>query len=131
MWNYFVFPATTDPGTFYRENPLSVKGTAIMKPGQYRGAYMIGRHRGCEPGSETHLHSRYSRNRISCGVECCERHAAHTEFYYPTIRQNSFPPGSANTVHLNLLSSCLSSTLPPSSSTRASASARSLTPRSR
>jgi len=46
VWNYFAFPATTDPGTFYRENPLSIKGTAVMKPGQYRGAYMIGRHRG-------------------------------------------------------------------------------------
>jgi hypothetical protein len=46
VWNHFAFPATTDPGTFYRENPINVRGTAIMKPGQYRGAYMIGRHRG-------------------------------------------------------------------------------------
>ncbi len=46
VWNMFSFPATTDPGTFYRENPLNVRGTAIMKPGQYRGAYKVGRHRG-------------------------------------------------------------------------------------
>lgn len=46
VWNYFAFPATTDPGTYYRENPIEVKGTAVMKPGQYRGAYMIGRHKG-------------------------------------------------------------------------------------
>ena len=45
VWNHFAFPATTDPGTYYRENPLNVRGTAIMKPGQYRGAYKIGRHR--------------------------------------------------------------------------------------
>ncbi len=45
-WNLFAFPATTDPGTFYRENPLNVRGTAIMKPGQYRGAYHVGRHKG-------------------------------------------------------------------------------------
>jgi hypothetical protein len=45
-WNMFSFPATTDPGTFYRENPLNVRGTAIVKPGQYRGAYKVGRHRG-------------------------------------------------------------------------------------
>ena len=46
VWNFFAFPATTDPGTFYRKEPLNVKGTAVMKPGQYRGAYKIGLHRG-------------------------------------------------------------------------------------
>ena len=46
VWNFFNFPGTTDPGTFYRENPINVRGTAVMKPGQYRGAYMIGKHRG-------------------------------------------------------------------------------------
>lgn len=45
VWNYFAFPATTDPGTFYRKNPLSVKGTAVLKPGQYRSVYKVGRHR--------------------------------------------------------------------------------------
>ncbi len=46
IWNQFAFPGTTDPGTFYRENPLNVRGTAIMKPGQYRRAYKVGRHKG-------------------------------------------------------------------------------------
>ena len=46
IWNRFAFPATTDPGSFYRENPLNVRGTAIMKPGQYRRAYQVGRHKG-------------------------------------------------------------------------------------
>lgn len=45
-WNMFTFPGTTDPGTYYRENPLNVRGTAIMKPGQYRRAYKVGRHKG-------------------------------------------------------------------------------------
>jgi hypothetical protein len=45
LWNFFAFPATTDPGTFYRENPINVRGTAIMKPGQYGKAYKIGLHR--------------------------------------------------------------------------------------
>ena len=44
-WNFFAFPATTDPGTFYRQNPVNVKGTAVLKPGQYRRAYKIGRHK--------------------------------------------------------------------------------------
>jgi len=45
-WNLFAFPGTTDPGTYYRENPLNLRGTAIMKPGQYRRAYKVGRHKG-------------------------------------------------------------------------------------
>ena len=45
VWNYFAFPATTDPGTYYRKNPLTVKGTAVLKPSQYRSVYKIGRHR--------------------------------------------------------------------------------------
>ena len=46
IWNSFAFPASTDPGAFHRENPLNVRGTVIMKPGQYRDAFKIGRHMG-------------------------------------------------------------------------------------
>jgi len=45
-WNFFAFPATTDPGTFYRKDPINVKGTGILKPGQYRGMWKIGKHKG-------------------------------------------------------------------------------------
>jgi hypothetical protein len=49
-WNFFAFPATTDPGLHYRLQPIpqsagQPEGVAILKPGQYRGAYKIGRHR--------------------------------------------------------------------------------------
>lgn len=46
QWVFFAFPATTDPGLFWRKNPMNVKGTAIIVPGQYRRAYSIGRHNG-------------------------------------------------------------------------------------
>jgi hypothetical protein len=45
-WVFFAFPATTDPGIFYRLHPINVNGTAIIKPGQYRGAYKVGLHKG-------------------------------------------------------------------------------------
>lgn len=45
-WNFFAFPATTDPGLYYRKNPINVKGTAVIVPGQYRGAYKVGKHKG-------------------------------------------------------------------------------------
>lgn len=46
QWIHYIFPATTDPGTFWLKNPLSPQGTAILKEGQYKGAYQIGLHRG-------------------------------------------------------------------------------------
>lgn len=46
VWNFFAFPATTDPGTYYRKNPQNVRGTAVMKPGRYPGAYKVGIHAG-------------------------------------------------------------------------------------
>lgn len=39
-----VFPATTDPGKHWLLNPMNVKGTIIMVPGQYKNAYKIGWH---------------------------------------------------------------------------------------
>ena len=45
-WITRTWPCTTDPGTYYREKPMNVKGTAILKEGQYRGVYKIGKHRG-------------------------------------------------------------------------------------
>lgn len=44
-WAYMVFKATTDPGTYWLKNPMSVQGTAILNPGQYIDAYQIGMHR--------------------------------------------------------------------------------------
>ncbi len=42
-WRVHYWPATTDPGKDYLENGLE-KGTAILVPGQYRGAYQLGNH---------------------------------------------------------------------------------------
>ena len=46
QWVEFVFPITTDPGTYYFENPMNVKGTAILVADQYRSVYKIDKHRG-------------------------------------------------------------------------------------
>src|SRR5688500_17679011 len=45
-WNYHIFPATTDPGTFWLNNPAYPQGTAILAQGQNLDAYQIGFHRG-------------------------------------------------------------------------------------
>lgn len=39
-----VSPCTTEAGRAYLTAPVNKKGTAIIYPGQYRGAYEIGRH---------------------------------------------------------------------------------------
>lgn len=41
-----VYPATTDPGLYYRENPLNQDGTAIIIPGYYKDCYSTGLHKG-------------------------------------------------------------------------------------
>lgn len=45
-WVHYLFQATTDPGTYWLQNPMNPQGTAILRQGQYRGAYQIGLHRG-------------------------------------------------------------------------------------
>ena len=44
-WCFFRFPCTTDPGLYWRQNPMNVAGTALLKPGQYRGAFQLGEHK--------------------------------------------------------------------------------------
>jgi len=39
---------TTDPGTYWLQNPINVNGTAIMVAGQYKSAYQFGFHKGYE-----------------------------------------------------------------------------------
>ena len=41
-----IFSCTTLPGKKAMEHPMAVKGTAILKEGQYRGAYKVGYHKG-------------------------------------------------------------------------------------
>lgn len=42
----YLWPATTDPGRHWLNNPLNNKGTAIVVPGQYPGVWEIGKHQG-------------------------------------------------------------------------------------
>lgn len=44
-WRLHRFACTTDPGIYYRGNPLNVAGTAWVKFGQYPGLWRIGKHR--------------------------------------------------------------------------------------
>lgn len=41
-----TFTATTDPGKYYLNNPLSSSGTAILVEGYYVDAFMFGKHKG-------------------------------------------------------------------------------------
>lgn len=43
-WHYHVFKATTDPGTFWLNQPMQPEGTAILAQGQYVNAYKLGIH---------------------------------------------------------------------------------------
>lgn len=41
-----VASATTDPSTFWLENPMNTKGAAILKSGEYKDSWGIGLHKG-------------------------------------------------------------------------------------
>lgn len=45
-WNRLDFNITTDPGVYYRLNPMNVLGTAILAEGHHKGLWQIGKHRG-------------------------------------------------------------------------------------
>jgi len=45
-WVDICWRITTDPGTYWLNNPSNVNGTAILVPGQYRGVYKIDLHNG-------------------------------------------------------------------------------------
>lgn len=45
-WVTRYWRISTDPGFYYAEHPCNDNGTAILVPGQYRGAFIIGKHKG-------------------------------------------------------------------------------------
>jgi hypothetical protein len=45
-WLVDSYQITTDPGLYWLKHPMNIRGTAILCPGQYRGAYKIDKHRG-------------------------------------------------------------------------------------
>jgi|TARA_R110000851_G_scaffold323052_1_gene489476 hypothetical protein len=45
-WYYNEYGCTTDPGDDWMDKPWLEKGTAILKPGQYRGSHKIRLHGG-------------------------------------------------------------------------------------
>jgi len=45
-WKTEIWPATTDPTKHWLKNPMKNTGCAILKPGQYRGAWKLALHRG-------------------------------------------------------------------------------------
>lgn len=46
QWNFNQYQATTDPGLYYLNHPISPLGTAILKEGQYLHCYCLGLHQG-------------------------------------------------------------------------------------
>ncbi len=45
-FNTYSFNNTTNPGTVYLQKLLNPKGSAVLKPGQYKNTWSLGLHRG-------------------------------------------------------------------------------------
>lgn len=48
LWIIAQYDATTDPGLYYRLNPINKEGSAIICPGQHKACYKVGQHKGYE-----------------------------------------------------------------------------------
>ena len=46
IWTTETYEITTDPGSPYLLKPINNYGCAVLAPGQWRGCYTIGKHRG-------------------------------------------------------------------------------------
>jgi hypothetical protein len=66
-WIEERYRATTDPSIEQHRDPNNPKGVAILKPGQYRGAYCIDKHQGkyyalCQRGAEVTVYRDNNRD---------------------------------------------------------------------
>lgn len=69
QWFLKEWKITTDAGTYWLENPMNSKGTAILVPGQYRSVYKIDRHLGkydalCQRGGEVSVYRDNNKDKI-------------------------------------------------------------------
>ena len=96
----FNFPCTTDPGTFYRNNPLNDKGTAVIVPNQFRSLWKTGKHRNYEALVQKNEIKVYRDNNkddkldfenIESGFFGINLHRAHKEFILNDV--NKFSAG--------------------------------------
>ncbi|MGR6779652.1 hypothetical protein ACU5B6_08485 [Moritella viscosa] len=53
-WQLVSFKCTTDAGTYYRENPCNVDGTAVLAAMQHRSLWTFGYHQGKYPALVQH-----------------------------------------------------------------------------
>jgi hypothetical protein len=68
-WHDFAFRCTTDPGTYYLNNPMNSQGTAIVKAGQYRSVWKVDLHRGkyealCQRGNKISVYRDSDRDAV-------------------------------------------------------------------
>lgn len=68
-WIDLSFECTTDPGTYWLENPMRREGAAILKAGQYRSTWKLDLHRGqyealCQRGGRVKVYRDANRDEI-------------------------------------------------------------------
>lgn len=64
-----LYTITTEPGSKMMKSPICAKGTAILAPGQYRGAYKLDKHNGrydalCQRNKPVKVYRDNNRNMI-------------------------------------------------------------------
>jgi hypothetical protein len=55
VWEIYYYHITTDPSVYYLKHPINAAGTAILKEGQYKGAYKLDIHKRGQAGAHLAL----------------------------------------------------------------------------
>lgn len=68
-WVNLAFRITTDPGTYWLENPMRKEGTAILVAGQYRSTWKLDLHKGkyealCQRGGRVKVYRDGDRDNV-------------------------------------------------------------------
>ena len=67
-WNMLSYNITTDPGTYWRENPMNADGTAILKEGYHKAIWKMGLHKGQYPALVQHKPCEVYRDNNGDGI---------------------------------------------------------------
>lgn len=95
IWVLKKYDATTDPGKYYRENPMNVNGTAIIIPGFYRSVYQIGLHNNKYEALRQYRPMRYWRDRNRDNkLDMCGK--VYEEIAYTNIHRATNVKGSTS-----------------------------------
>ena len=96
-WKFHCFDCTTDPGDDWMDNPMSSRGCAILKPGQYKSSHKLRLHAGKYLALGQQNDVTVYRDRNSDGVYDFDENSTTTGLYGINIHRATSKAGKKST----------------------------------